>query len=451
MSLINKIEKAVNEMVSAKIMECAEMYGFNAEEAIAKLCVETASKKMWVKKEEKVKKSKVKGMSLMLPFKAEFVKEACCQGIAYNSGLFNQCLNERNEESEYCGACLTEGVESKGMTVTARVSQGVLFKDEKGRGVTSYLTYLKKSKHSVEEARELARSAGVEIEEFLVEEVKKGRPKKEGSASVVEGEKSEKRGRPKKEAKEVKSTQVVDLFASVVSEVVSSADEEEDVESVSSSNMEASNMLEEQNMMSEADKESKKVEKMIKKQEKDAEKAEKEAKKKRLEEEKAAKLAEKEAKRLEKLKQEEERAAKKKALEEARALLEMEKEAKKAAKLAKEQAKAEKAAKASSSSSEVKSSEVVEVVAAPAVAPVVATAEKKEEATAKVQVVEFTHEGVTYWKTSENVLYDPKTQEAKGVWCDKTKTILPAPEESDDELEEEEYDDEEEESDNEDD
>jgi len=105
MSLINKIEKAVNEMVSAKIMECAEMYGFNAEEAIAKLCVETASKKMWVKKEEKVKKAK--GKSLMLPFKEEFVKESCCQGIAYNSGLFNQCLNERNEESEYCGACLT--------------------------------------------------------------------------------------------------------------------------------------------------------------------------------------------------------------------------------------------------------------------------------------------------------------------------------------------------------
>ena len=38
-------------------------------------------------------------------------------------------------------------------------------------------------------------------------------------------------------------------------------------------------------------------------------------------------------------------------------------------------------------------------------------------------VVEFKHGGVTYWKDSENNLYDPKTQEQVGFWNKETETI----------------------------
>ena len=142
---------------------------------------------------------------------------------------------------------------------------------------------------------------------------------------------------------------------------------------------------------------------------------------------------EKEAKKQAKLLAEQEKEAKK----QAKLLAEKEKEAKKQEKKEEKEKKAkevkpkkEKKEKKAKEAKEAKEEEKKEVV--------------EEEARAKVQVVEFTFEGVTYWKSSENILYDPKTQDTMGIWCENTQSIKPAPEESDDELSEEEYEDEDE-------
>ena len=38
-------------------------------------------------------------------------------------------------------------------------------------------------------------------------------------------------------------------------------------------------------------------------------------------------------------------------------------------------------------------------------------------------VVEFTHDGVTYWKDGEGNLYDPSTQEQVGIWNKETQQV----------------------------
>ena len=62
---------------------------------------------------------------------------------------------------------------------------------------------------------------------------------------------------------------------------------------------------------------------------------------------------------------------------------------------------------------------------------VVVVEEEEEEVSAK----KWTHEGVMYLKTEDNIIYDIKTQEAIGVWNEKTGKIDMV----DEEMEEEDY------------
>ena len=49
----------------------------------------------------------------------------------------------------------------------------------------------------------------------------------------------------------------------------------------------------------------------------------------------------------------------------------------------------------------------------------------------EITVHEFTHKGISYLRSDDNVLYDPTTQEVVGVWEENTQTIMEAQEESD--------------------
>ena len=49
----------------------------------------------------------------------------------------------------------------------------------------------------------------------------------------------------------------------------------------------------------------------------------------------------------------------------------------------------------------------------------------------EITVQEFTHKGISYLRSDDNVLYEPTTQEVVGVWDENTQTIMEAQEESD--------------------
>ena len=445
MSLIQSIEKSLLAIMEDKMREFGRLNSMNDEQINGTLermdLLKSISMPLALRKSAtglvekgKVKKDK-KSISISLPFNKECVDSELCGGLEYNQGLFTQCKSVHLEKGMYCASCGEEATKSdNGMpscgTVADRLEKGLMeFRDPKGRAPVSYLNYLKKKNSSVEEANRIAEEKGITIDaEHFVE--KRGRPKKVIEESSVA--KSEKRGRPKKPVVEVKSMQVIDLFASSVEEIlenssVSSLESEsesrdtekgsnnvtgEDDNSVSDS---ASASIDENQVLESNTKKDKKEKKT--KEDKESKEQEKLAKKLALEQEKEAKKL---ALEQEKLAKEQEKEAKKKALEQ-------EKEAKKLAKESKEQ---EKASKKSNKKEETSSS------SSSAPAPAV------EEVPAKVQVEEFKFEGVTYWRSSENLLYNPSTQECVGTWCVSKNTILPPPEESDDELEEEEYDEE---------
>lgn len=65
------------------------------------------------------------------------------------------------------------------------------------------------------------------------------------------------------------------------------------------------------------------------------------------------------------------------------------------------------------------------------------------EETQKVRVKRKTIDGVQYFIDGNNILYDTKTKEEKGLWDEESKTIQPLPDEEEDEDDDEEDDDEE--------
>ena len=463
MSLIQSIEKSLLRIMQDKIREFGSLNNLNDEQINATLermdlgksltmplvvRKSAAGLKGKVEKEKKIK-------MISLPFSKSCVKEELCGALEYNQGLFTQCPKKHLEDGIYCGSCQEEtmqtdnGAPSCG-TVEDRLSKGLMeFRDAKGRAPISYLNYLKKKNSSVEEARSLAEEKGETIDEEHFEE-RRGRPKKASDESQVG--KSEKRGRPKKAPVQVKSATTFDIFTSSVASLVehstssSSVVVEEVDRSTSSSSVvvveecdhstssssdedNASVTISENQVIevkkvkrSKEEKEAKKQEKEAKYQEKLALEKEKEAKKLAAEQEKAAK----------KLAAEQEKEAKKQAAEQEKSAKKLAAEQEKAAK------KSEKKPKKSSAKEETKSTEPSNNASASSNAK-----KEEEEERPKVQVEEFKFEGVTYWKSSENLLYNPTTQECVGTWCISKNTILPPPEEdSDEELEEEEYDDE---------
>ena len=320
---------------------------------------------------------------IVMPFVKSGVNHLGCGGLEYNHGLFTQCSNVREEEKEYCMKCEKECSE-KGSPVSGRLSErlekGLMeYRDPNGRKPVHYLSYLNSKSQSIEEARLKALEKGLDIEEHLVEmkaeEAKRGRPKKEGSSV-------ERRGRPKKSPTKVEKEAIVDLFASSVEEFLDDEDAESVTESVGSVAAPVPAAVSEVIEVAKSD-------------------AVKEANKKSQE---AEKVAAKEAKRLEK-------------------------EAQEAAKEVKKKAKEEKESKKKVSSK--KESDVANAAAAPVAKEVVERP--------KVTVSEFTYQGVVYWKSTDNIMYDPKTKEVKGIWSESEGKMLDAPEESDDELEEEDY------------
>jgi len=498
--LLKTLENATLAYARECVTKCGSIYGFDSNEALAALKLEklniqvremkkrgAAEKKEKAVKEkvvkekpkkvakEKAEKVVVPKPSIPLPFVGSMVKEECCQGLAYNGGLFTQCQKMRMDQSSYCKVCQVEadgnasGAPNNG-TVEQRLGCDLMeFRDPKGRNPIAYSKIMEKKKLTREQVELEAGKLNIVIDDVHF--------------AVVEKKKKETAGRPKAAKKSVKVIEtgaVEDLFAELVDEM--SEDETATVLMTSSEDEEEmdSKPLEkaERDMMKEADTESKKVEKASKKKEKDAVKEqklaeEKAAKEQKLAEEKAAKeakkqeeLAAKEAKKQEelaakeakKLQLEAEKAAKEQKLAEEKAAKEAKKleelaakEAKKLEELAAKEAKKlqleQKKAEAEALAKQKKAPEKKapeKKVAAKKTAEKKVEEPKKAEAVAeaapkKVTVKRITIDGKQYLKTPENLLYDPETKEEMGIYDPETNTIKELPEDSDEEVEEDGY------------
>lgn len=416
--LMKTLENCAKDLASRCITEAASRHGFDASEEIRALGLENLAlirkqmaKKSVVKgdkKEKKPREKKEKKSVFPMPFVAELIDIAGCQGLAYNRGLFTQCAKKRMENGNFCSGCQSEADKNASGcpdcgTVESRCATGLYeFKDPKGRSPVSYVKVLEKLKLTPDAALEEAGKLNIEIpeEHFVVVEKSK-------KSSVA-------RGRPKKTGA-IEADNVTDLFAKLSAE-----GDEEDIEEGEEKPVKASKKAK----LSDEEKAAKKAaleeERALKKAEREAklaeEKAEREAKRKA---EAELKKAEREAK-----------IAQEKAEREAkRAQEKLEREQKKAAEKA-----AKEAEKTSKGKKSVAKDEPKTVAPVKAQEPVVQAA----PAPAKVSVTRIQIGGKAYLKSSTNILYDPATKEEVGLWDPETKTIKDLPEE-DEEAEEEDY------------
>ena len=498
-SLIVKCIESIYSEVGHNVMsECIMRYGLDKEECetwmselIAGLAAgasASASSEKAVKSKGKGKSKGSKGMEATvspveavvvspveavvsypfpIPFNKNRINENGCHGLAYNHGLFNQCSKKKLDTGNYCKNCQKEsdqsGQPSCG-TIEARLSSDLLeYTDPKGRKPIAYLKVLEKQKFSVDTVKEFITRENIDVEamHFECNEQKRGRPK----SKIV---------------KQVEAATVEDLFATLVNDetvsladteiMTDSEDEGESAEAVAAEAVRAEAVR----VAAEAKKSELAAEKearvSMRCEETEQKKCEKEAKLQQLAAEKEAKLqqlaAEKEAKQKEKEANAQQAAAEKEAKlqqlaaeKEAKAQqLAAEKEAKqkeKEAKLqqaaAEKEAKAqhvaaEKAAKAKQAAAEKeakvdkkvgkvgkKATKEVTVKAAAAAAPV--EAEEEEEVSVRAILIN----GKKYLKSDSNMLYDPESQDAVGIYEPATNSIKELPEESDDELCEDEY------------
>jgi hypothetical protein len=167
----------------------------------------------------------------------------------------------------------------------------------------------------------------------------------------------------------------------------------------------------------------KEAEKAEKAAAKEAEKAEKAAAK---EAEKAEKAAAKEAEKAEKAAEKEaQKCAQKAEKESAKSAQKAEKEAQKAEKkAAKEAEKGDKKSRRKKTDKKVEVSSTEDLFDAllnESNSAELEEEEEEEEVETKVTIVEL--DGVTYWKSEDNVLYNPETQDEMGVWDEESESI----------------------------
>ena len=222
------------------IRACALKYGFDAEEAISlfikprqfeKSIREPKEKPVAKSKSPSKPKDKVEVSEVPLPWTGK-AREGLCCGIRLNHGLHTQCSMIPASGGEYCKTCQKQadgnasGKPTYG-TVADRLAAPLMeYRDPKGKQSVPYAVVMAKLGITREKAVEEARKIGVELPDEVFEEriVKRGRPKKDATASDTDSDASQTsqdsvkkgRGRPKKEKKVVESTSSDDLISALV-------------------------------------------------------------------------------------------------------------------------------------------------------------------------------------------------------------------------------------------
>ena len=405
----------------------AAEYGFDAQDAIQRLGLDSVSvsrpmKKKASPKAPKVPKEKRLVPSIPLPFCGVQKEDWCC-GLRLNHGLYSQCTMPKCKDTDFCKTCTKQVEKNENDKPTYGTIQDRMavvpmdFRDPKGKAVVCYGNVMAKLKISKETAIAEAAKFDLVISEEQFEERKtmRGRPKKDATATDTDSETGETKkssGRPKKSKKVLAAEATDDLIASLVAnaELDGVSDGSESDSSLKSDVSDQSEV----SVQSAASTDSKKAKKV---------KKVKAPKPVLTDEEKAAKKAATAAKRKATL------AAKPELTEE-------EKAAKKAASSAKRAATwaAKKAAKeaADTKPAAVLGVTVADVpVAAPVAAPVVEVQPElveevvsDDDSDVEKEVRKFEHDGVTYLKADDDdVLYDYVSQDPVGVWNSVLKRV----------------------------
>jgi hypothetical protein len=370
MESVMKALKALEEEVVSKL---SEMYKFDKKEALRRLH----------EKEEP---------SIPLPFTGE-INKSWCLGMKKSHGLYNQCTGKRINE-RLCNKCQKEE-EKLGKVKEGYIEERLTCDLMDYKDVKSYGSVLEKLKITKEKALEEAARFNVVIpeEQFETKKTQRGRPTKEVKVStqlkevVLKQEKKEentpeglgdvnppkKRGRPKKEQKKVVNNCGEELIEALVKEA-----EKEETEDVFET-------------AKKAKAEAKKKEQAEKKQKEQEKKLELEKKKR-----------EEEAKQLEEQKKIEEEEAIKK----------------------------EEGVRVSATEGNSKfpcdelCEEVVESEEEGVRGNVEFPCEEVEsEEEEEITVSKFEFNGKKYLKSSDNILYDPISQDPVGIWNEDDECI----------------------------
>ena len=441
----------------AVIHALADKYGFDAKEAmtvcqISEIKVKKSANR--VKGEGKVRATKAKAEpkpkrevpAFPLPFCGQAV-DGWCLGLRLNHGLHSQCTMERLAGGDYCKTCQKQcdknasGKPTYGCVADRMACELLEYRDPKAHKQTlPFANVMSKLNITREAAEAEALKFGLTIpEEHFVERAsRRGRPKKDASASDTDSESGDsqpkKRGRPKKEKKVIAASVGDDLIASLVASakkastptasIASNSDQEDadDASSVVSSLSSAS-------AKSTTSKTKKlKVKKTKVKTPEQIAKAEAKAKRAAEKEAKLATLSAEHQELLTKLGRPAEAAPQKigELTKKVSALKKELKAVEKAKKEAEIKAKKDAEALAIKEKLEKEAAELKEkeaVAAAAMTAPTQEEEQVEEDDDDSTNVVEFKHGGVTYWKDSEGNLYDPETQEQVGIWNNETQQV----------------------------
>lgn len=227
----NKLVDAMKDTLMKCVEELANKYQFSKQEALASLfheeaevkIVASAEKSEKQKKQKTEKQNKTDKPSIPMPFNGQCNMEYC-SALKSNGGLYTQCHNKRENETEFCHACnrlmLSKNLDiPEHGTVQQRMACGLYeYKDPKGKAPIHYTKIMAKLNLTREKVEEEAAKFGIVIpEEHFCEpeKVKRGRPKSDKPPA----EKKPK-GRPKKNEPVVENADDGDLFATLVAQAV---------------------------------------------------------------------------------------------------------------------------------------------------------------------------------------------------------------------------------------
>jgi hypothetical protein len=449
---MNGMKEVAIEFAESCVRECARIYKFDGDEAVRQLGLRSP---LLITKRTKEKRH-VDKPRFTFPYSGGR-NEDVCQGLILNGGLFTQCEMSKKTQL-YCGKCSKQaeknahGSPNYG-TIMDRNSVGIMeYIDPSGKSPVPYMKYINKKKWDLSEIQAEAKKYSININEihFVEESSSKRRGRKPRVRSQVAYDTDDESSQDMfdtindKEASEAEDVKPppssndddVDDISSQFERLEMKSDSVAVVETLvpeqapspAEDEVSKGNDLEEEEEVLNEETKSASQDAVSKKPVKKTDKSEKQ---KQKELEKQAKLDEKKAaaaaKEMEKKKKDEETAA-----------------AKKAAAAEKQNSKSSKSpvSKQGSNSSETaqknakpnvycdkgKEPCIVEPAKAPQPAP-------KKSPAASVSVKPFTHNGVKYYKSADNILYD-KSGNAQGKWEETTKTITPIIEDEEDAEEE---------------
>ena len=468
MGVPERIEKLLMDYGQDLVRKLSERYGFDLEEGLRLVNLSEMGTKM-----RKESKGRHKKPSVPLPWTGVVV-ECWCRGLRPNHGLISQCTQEAKSDG-LCGTCLKQS-HAKGKpkcgTVDLRMTadeKGEIYKNpETGKPAVKYGTVMAKLNIDRKTAETEAAKLGITIpeSEFEVEIKKQGRPRKEAKPTVVtsgddvlanlvkQAVASSASGTPTSSDSENESggpkfSDAEQIERKTLMETLSTFETSPEYHSETITPSELKIMIKECEEKAKHSAELAKLEPTISKIiETDGEFANapedlmtkdikfiknwiKEYKRRKKDAEKAAKDAEKAAKKTAKEAAERTKLIAKMAKFKnppdfdsesitIDALKELIKTTKENEDAAKEQVKKERAEKKAGKKSP-------EPVAQPAHDELkqedpIYDAETEDEEN-ETQVVEFEHEGKTYYRSDDNILFDPKTHEAVGLWNEEKKTI----------------------------